>query len=396
MTVRVNKSSFNIREKLSELGRKFGLKGSELAAAETVQEARDVVSAGRKNMIINGACMVNQRFDSGTYTLTNSAAYFPVDRFRSWAAGGGQFTIQRSDNAPPGFKNSLMFTVSTADSSIASGDYYTIQHRVEGYNFAHLNWGTNNAKPVTLSFWVKADITGNYGISFWNSGQSYNYVTSYNINDADTWEYKTITIPGAIGGTWLTNNGIGFGIWWDLGSGSQYGTSTTETWGQNGKFWATGSTQMIKTSGAKFRMTGVQLEVGRNATDFEYRPYGEELSLCQRYYQKMYFTTSDYPFGYCYTYNQGNSACGIPLAAPMRTSSPDITFSSLRIRGFNQDGTNGSQVISNITGQTQESHAILQADLSHNNVSSAAIGAASVLTNAISNSSSYLAIDAEL
>ena len=125
MTVRVNKSSFNIREKLSELGRKFGLKGSELAAAETVQEARDIVSAGRKNMIINGACMINERFASGTYTLTSSADYFPVDRFRSWAGGTGQFTIQRSDNAPPGFKNSLMFTVSTADSSIVGGEYYT-------------------------------------------------------------------------------------------------------------------------------------------------------------------------------------------------------------------------------------------------------------------------------
>jgi hypothetical protein len=287
MTVRVNKSSFNIREKLSELGRKFGLKGSELAAAETVQEAREIVSAGRKNMIINGACMINERFASSTYTLSAGTSYYPVDRFRSWASGGGQFTIQRSDNAPPGFKNSLMFTVSTVDSSIAAGDYYTIQQRVEGYNFAHLNWGTANAKPVTLSFWVKADVTGKYGISFWPSGQNHNYVTHYNINVADTWEYKTITIPGATSGTWLTTNGTGFGIWWDLGTGSQYETSTTESWGQNNKFLPTGCTKMIATNGAKFRMTGIQLEAGRNATEFEHRPYGEELALCQRYFRKF-------------------------------------------------------------------------------------------------------------
>ena len=287
MTVRVNKSSFNIREKLSELGRKFGLKGSELAAAETVQEARDIVSAGRKNMIINGACMINERFASGTYTLTSSADYFPVDRFRSWAGGTGQFTIQRSDNAPPGFKNSLMFTVSTADSSITAGEYYTIQQRIEGYNFAHLNWGTANAKPVTLSFWVKADVTGKYGISFWPDGQNYNYVTHYNINIADTWEYKTITIPGATSGTWLKTNGTGCGIWWDLGTGSQYETSATESWGQSNKFLPTGCSKMIATNGAKFRMTGIQLEVGRNATDFEHRPYGEELALCQRYFRKF-------------------------------------------------------------------------------------------------------------
>tara|TARA_A200000113_G_scaffold1954_1_gene1989 strand:- start:16 stop:1170 length:1155 start_codon:yes stop_codon:yes gene_type:complete len=284
MTVRVNKPSFNIREKLSELGRKFGLKGSELAAAETVQEAREIVSAGRKNMIINGACMINQRFGSGTYTLSQGNNYYPVDRFRAWASGGGQFTIQRSDNAPPGFKNSLMFTVLTEDSSIAAGDYYMVQQRVEGINFAHLNWGTSDAKPITLSFWVRATVTGKYGISFFPNGQVYNYVTHYNINNADAWEYKTITIPGATSGTWLTNDSIGFGIWWDFGSGTLYGTSTTETWGQNGKFWPTGSTQMIATNGATFRMTGVQLEVGKNATEFEHRSYGEELALCQRYF----------------------------------------------------------------------------------------------------------------
>ena len=395
MTVRVNKSSFNIREKLSELGRKFGLKGSELAAAETVQEAREIVSAGRKNIIINGACMINQRYGSGTDTL-NGNDFFVVDRFKCWASGGGQFTIQRSDNAPPGFKNSMMFTVSTADTSIASGDYYIVQQRVEGYNFAHLNWGTNNAKPVTLSFWVKADVTGKYGISFWPRQQNYNYVTHYNINAADTWEYKTITIPPATGGSWDTDTQTGFGIWWDLGTGTNYQTSTTETWGQSTKFLPNDATKMISTSGAKFRMTGVQLEVGSNATEFEHRSYGEELALCQRYYQKMYFTTSDYPFGYCYTYNQGNSACAIPLAAPMRTSSPDISYSTLRIRGYNQNGGNGSQNISNITGQTQESHALLQADLSHNNVGADAIGAASVLTNGSSSSSSYLAVNAEL
>lgn len=289
-----------------------------------------------------------------------------------------------------------MFTVSTADSSIASGDYYVVQQRVEGYNFAHLNWGTGNAKPVTLSFWVKADVTGKYGISFWPNGQSYNYVTHYNINNADTWEYKTITIPPATGGSWDTDTQTGFGIWWDLGTGTNYQTSTTETWGQSTKFLPNDATKMISTSGAKFRMTGVQLEVGSNATEFEHRSYGEELALCQRYYQKMYFTTSDYPFGYCYTYNQGNSACAIPLAAPMRTSSPDISYSTLRIRGYNQNGGNGSQNISNITGQTQESHALLQADLSHNNVGADAIGAASVLTNGSSSSSSYLAVNAEL
>ena len=345
MTVRVNKSSFNIREKLSELGRKFGLKGSELAAAETVQEAREIVSAGRKNIIINGACMISQRFDSGTYTLNGSNS-FVVDRFKCWANGGGIFTIQRSDNAPPGFKNSLMFTVSTADTSIASGDYYILQQRVEGYNFAHLNWGTNNAKPVTLSFWVKADVTGKYGISFWPRQQNYNYVTHYNINAADTWEYKTITIPPATGGTWDTDHQTGFGIWWDLGSGSQYQTSTTDSWGQNSKFSPSDATKMISTSGAKFRMTGVQLEAGRNATEFEHRSYGEELALCQRYYGKIRLSNQEW------IYNESSSTWGkwwmgyIPFS--MRAN-PNIDSTDLT-GGVSVSGLSGT--VSTIAPQT--------------------------------------------
>ena len=327
MTVRVNKSSFNIREKLSELGRKFGLKGSELAAAETVQEAREIVSAGRKNIIINGACMINQRYGSGTDTL-NGNDFFVVDRFKCWASGGGQFTIQRSDNAPPGFKNSLMFTVSTADTSIASGDYYIVQQRVEGYNFAHLNWGTNNAKPVTLSFWVKADVTGKYGISFWPRQQNYNYVTHYNINAADTWEYKTITIPPATGGSWDTDHQTGFGIWWDLGTGTSYQTSTTETWGQNNKFLPSDATKMISTSGAKFRMTGIQLEVGNNATEFEHRSYGEELALCQRYYGKIRLANQELIYNESSTSNHKWHSVNIPftMRANPTVDASDVTM----------------------------------------------------------------------
>jgi hypothetical protein len=280
--------------------------------------------------------MINQRFGSGTYTLTSSTDYYPVDRFRSWASGGGEFTIQRSDNAPPGFKNSLMFTVSTADSSLGSGDYFVVQHRVEGFNSAHLNWGTTNAKPVTLSFWVKADVTGKYGISFWPNGQNYNYVTHYTINTADTWEYKTITVPGATGGTWLTDNSTGFGIWWDFGVGTNYLTATTETWGQSGKFAPSDSVQMIKTNGAKFRMTGIQLEVGNNATEFEHRSYAEELALCQRYYQKIENSSGNASRTMMLGgYNTTRAFGGLPLSVPMRTSTPAFTHNNLVLELIN-------------------------------------------------------------
>ena len=283
MTVRVTKPEFNIREKLSQLERPIGKKGSEIMKSETIQDAREVVRAGRKNLIINGACTINQRLGSGTYTLTSSADYFPVDRFRSWAVGGGQFTIQRSDDAPPGFRNSIMYTVSTVDTSVASSEYYCVQQRIEGYNTSFLKWGTNDAIPVTLSFYVKSDIPGTYSGSFWNSGQAYSCVFEYEIFESDVWEYKVVSMPGPRVGTWNSTDGVGLGIWWDFGSGAGF-NATPGIWQSTGDFRSADQVPFIASSGAKFRMTGIQLEPGLVATEFEHRNHGEELALCQRYY----------------------------------------------------------------------------------------------------------------
>ena len=401
MTVRVNKDSFNIREKLSELERPIGLKGSDLMGAETAQEARELVSAGRKNIIINGACTINQRFGSGTYNLASSGIYFPVDRFKSWAGGTGAFTIQRSDNAPPGFKNSMMFTVSTADTSIASTEYYTVQQRIEGYNVAHLGWGTSDAKPVTLSFWVKGDIPGKYGISFWPSGQNYNYVTHYNINTADTWEYKTITIPGATGGTWLTDTGTGFGIWWDFGVGTTYSTATTETWGPSGKFAPSDSLKMIKTNGAKFRMTGVQLEVGKNATDFEHRSYGEELALCQRYYETTYPTGygEGHDFNEVYPFANSHPVAFNFIASDDTISAQSYTFQVSKranptVRLFSANNGNSNQALTyKGTGGTNSNHGIAVVNTSPTHVLiSTSLGA----TNQANESYFHIVAESEL
>ena len=393
MTVRVNKSSFNIREKLSELGRKFGLKGSELVAAETVQEARDVVSAGRKNLVINGDQRIDQR-NNGSAVATSSS--FPVDRFTISHSSNGAFSAQRSTEAPIGFQYSTKFTTTTADTSLTGSQRCLYFTKIEGQNAQHLEFGTTNAKPVTLSFWVRSSVTGTFSGSLQNGAQNRSYPYDYTINAADTWEYKTITIPGDVTGTWATDNTKSHQIFWSLGISSSYAAPVNawvaaQRWGST-----TGTAGIMGTLNATWYITGVQLEAGRNATDFEYRSIGEELALCQRYYQKMYYTNSDYPFGYCYTYQQAASACSVPLAAPMRTSSPNINYSTLRIRGYNQDGTNGSQAITSASGQTQESHALLQLNLGHTNVPSAAVGSGSVLTNGLSNSSSYLEVDAEL
>ena len=283
MTVRVNKSSFNIREKLSELGRKFGLKGSELVAAETVQEARDVVSAGRRNLVFNGDQRIDQR-NNGSAVATSSS--FPVDRFTISHSSNGAFSAQRSTEAPIGFQYSTKFTTTTADTSLTGSQRCLYFTKIEGQNAQHLEFGTTNAKPVTLSFWVRSSVTGTFSGSLQNGAQNRSYPYNYTINTADTWEYKTITIPGDVTGTWATDNTKSHQIFWSLGMSSDYAAPVNawvaaQRWGST-----TGTAGIMGTLNATWYITGVQLEVGRNATDFEYRSYGEELALCQRYYQK--------------------------------------------------------------------------------------------------------------
>jgi len=291
MTVRVNKSSFNIREKLSELGRKFGLKGSELAAAETVQEARDLVSAGRRNLVHNGDQRIDQR-NGGSAVTTSSS--FPVDRFTISHSSNGAFSAQRSTEAPIGFQYSTKFTTTTADTSLTGSQRCLYFTKIEGQNAQHLEFGTTNAKSVTLSFWVRSSITGTFSGSLQNGAQNRSYPYDYTINTADTWEYKTITIPGDVTGTWATDNTKSHQIMWSLGISSDYAAPVNawvaaQRWGST-----TGTAGIMGTLNATWYITGVQLEAGRNATEFEHRSYGEELSLCQRYYGKIRLSNQEW------------------------------------------------------------------------------------------------------
>ena len=291
MTVRVNKSSFNIREKLSELGRKFGLKGSELVAAETVQEARDIVSAGRKNLVINGDMRISQR--NGTTATAATGGYTSLDRYR-WSTGsGGAVTSQQVTDAPPGFYNSMKITVTSTDTSVSSGEYHYFRQMIEGNNITHLNWGSSNAKTVTLSFWVKSSIVGTHGGSLWNDDFDRSFPFTYSIKSANTWEHKSITIPGCPDGAWATGFGRGINLAWVQISGTTY-TGTPHQWNSAGDIAPLNTLNLLATSGATWYITGIQLEVGKNATDFEHRQYGEELALCQRYY-------------YLHVYYEGNS-----------------------------------------------------------------------------------------
>ena len=238
-----------------------------------------------RNRIINGAMEIDQR-NAGAL-LSAPQNLYTVDRWSTYYNGGGVYSAQQSTTVPSGFINSLKLTVTTADSSIAAGDYYFLNYAVEGTNCTDLDYGLSTAKTTTLSFWVRSSVTGTHSGGVQNSATTRSYVFTYTINVADTWEYKSITIQGDSTGTWLTTTGIGYQIRLNLGTGSTYQASSG-SWTATNAFAATGAAQWIATNGATFYITGVQLEVGSVATPFERRQYGQELALCQRYYEIVY------------------------------------------------------------------------------------------------------------
>jgi hypothetical protein len=250
---------------------------------------------GLKNRIINGDMVISQR--NGTSSVTAADGTFGVDRFKTAIVGSGVFTMQQSSVAPTGFVNSQLLTVTTADTSIASNDEYSYRHFVEGFNFADMMWGTANAQTVTLSFWVRSSVTGTYAVGLRNSDANRTYPATYTISAANTWEYKTITIAGNTTGTWLTNNGVGVGVIFSLGAGSNY-QGTANSWNSANTFSTSSATQWISTNGATFYLTGVQLERNTTATPFEWIPYGLELMLCQRYYYQVLGEQAIYWEGY--------------------------------------------------------------------------------------------------
>lgn len=243
---------------------------------------------GFKNRIINGAMVISQSAAGASVTSTSGKLY-ATDRFFIVKDSGttGVMTAQQSSTAPVGFTNSVKLTTTTAQASLGATDFVRYSQIIEGYNVADLGFGTANANTVTLSFWVQSSLTGTFGGSLGNSAWNRTFPFTYTISVANTWEYKTVTIAGDTSGTWLTTNDIGLRVDFGLGVGSTY-SGTAGAWTGSLKISATGATSVVGTSGATFYITGVQLEKGSTATSFDYRPYGTELALCQRYFQKSY------------------------------------------------------------------------------------------------------------
>ena len=248
-----------------------------------------------KNRIINGAMVIDQRNAGASVTPSATATnVYTLDRWAYLASQASKFTFQQNAGSvtpPAGFTNYLGATVN-ATATVGSGDYFWLSHSIEGYNIGDLGFGTANAKTVTVSFWVRSSLTGTFvgGLTNANGGTSASsrcYPFTYTISAANTWEQKSVTIAGDTSGTWNgSTNAIGMALILGLGVGSSY-TTTAGSW-VGSYYCATGGTNIVSNSGATFYITGVQLEVGSTATSFDYRPYGTELALCQRYYQAFY------------------------------------------------------------------------------------------------------------
>jgi hypothetical protein len=243
------------------------------------------ISSSWRNRIINGSMTIDQRNAGASVTPTDGS--YTLDRFKIRVSQASKLTVQQNAGSvtpPDGFTNYLGVTSSSAY-SVVSGDYFIVVQDIEGFNTADLNWGSASAKTVTLSFWVRSSLTGTFSGALRNSAANRSYVFSYTINSANTWEYETITIPGDTTGTWVgATNGIGISVILNLASGSTYST-TAGSWAAGNYTGATGATSVVGTNGATFYVTGVQLEAGSAASPFEYRQYGTELSLCQRYFE---------------------------------------------------------------------------------------------------------------
>ncbi len=345
-----------------------------------------------RNRIINGGMVIDQRNAGASVTINSSTGAYTLDRWEGRGeASQGVYTMQQSSTAPTGFNKSLLVTVTTADSSLASGDNYYFRQIVEGFNIADLGWGTASAQTVTLSFWVRSSLTGTFGGAITNASTSTRaYGFTYTISSANTWEQKTITITGDTTGTWNTDNSGGMFINFSLGANADRQT-TANTWSAISSViisGATGEGSIIGTNGATFYITGVQLEVGSTATPFERRMYGNELALCQRYYYLHVSGTAQF-IGTGWMYDASNFACSIHFPVTMRTTPTLSATSGTNYYSFDRNG--GTDSFNSLTITRPQTNCTSM----YNNTEMSGTGGSAGMTFTNS-ASAFIALQAEL
>jgi len=322
---------------------------------------------GFRNRIINGDMRIDQR-NAGASVTPSAPNQYTLDRWKADISVSSKYSAQQSSTVPTGFVNSLLIT-SLSAYTVGSAERFCMTQNIEGLNVPDLGWGSASAKTVTLSFWVRSSLTGTFGGAISNSAQNRSYPFSYSISAANTWEQKTVTIAGDTSGTWLTTSGIGLRVIWGLGVGSTLST-TAGAWAAGEYYSATGATSVVGTNGATWYITGVQLEVGSVATEFERRPYGTELALCMRYFQGLTYNSNLETSGMrivCTGNNGSNPLTGWMFPVPMRAAPTmtsygagtaggtfavyDVGGGSSNQTGFNSVGSSTKGVQVNYTGR---------------------------------------------
>jgi hypothetical protein len=288
MVVKVSKPEINVREKISELDKPSGIAGQAMLAAETPQEQFNLIGAGRRNMIINGDMRIAQRGTGSTGITSNG--YYATDRMSFYEASSGTYAIrQDNDSGLAEFPHYHNVIATTADTSLGATELVSgLFYKIEGNDLQHLGYGTTGAKHTTLSFWVRSNVPGDYTVSIYKTfGSSRVVAPIYTIEQAGVWQYVTLVIPPDTNTGILNSNGDGLAFYFNLSSGPSYTATEAPNWSSytTGN-WSGGHTaHWGKTNNDYWHITGVQFEVGKVATPFEHRSYGEELALCQRYYQ---------------------------------------------------------------------------------------------------------------
>ena len=357
--------------------------------ADQIQSSVSGVSLGAgnasimKNRIINGAMVIDQR-NAGA-SVTPTAATYTLDRWDARLSVASKYAVQQVSTAgsPVGFSKALLVT-SLSAYTVGAAENFGIQQVIEGYNIADLFWGTANAKPVTISAWVYSSQGGTFGGSLRNAAGNRSYPFTYTVT-ANTWTQISVTVAGDTSGTWETTNSGGIYLQFGLGAGSSF-SGTAGTWASANYTNATGATSVVGTNGATFYITGVQLEVGSSATGFEYRQYGQELALCQRYYEKLSGAGTAGVFGSGAAGSTTDFRSYVRFSTPKRAT-PTISFSAANTFLYQGTSTTSPSAITSASANAFSS--LVSATGTYT------AGQAYTLLDNVS-SSTYIAADSEL
>jgi hypothetical protein len=302
----------------SELGKTF-IWYVDVDGSQWIEVGSGSVAPPAGNLIYNGAMQVAQRGTSATGIT--STGYYTADRFNLGAFSAGTWTQTIENDGPTGsgFRNSLKMLCTTAASSLDSGAILILRQYLEGQDVQSIRKGTVSAESLTLSFWVKSNVTGTYIVNLSDLDNSRTISASYSVSTSGSWEKKTIVLPPDTTGVLDNNNEVSLRLSWYLGAGSNQTSGTLQTaWGATVTAnIAPGQTNLAGSTNNYWQITGIKLEIGDTETPFEFKPYGQELQECQRYYYRIYPGNAN-AFGSGYNTTTTNGRVITPFPVNMR------------------------------------------------------------------------------